>query len=194
MSQQFQRDYLVRLPLPVAQLYSRAFNAKDARARHDNAFYLFEAIVKLAAAPAVACYLREVESGRDRIAAIDRLLAQLALPSLGQWVAMLRELSRQFGSRTDAATHPLGTIWSQLTTPRRDLPGLVALFRRIKNGPDGQPSGDQSCTLMELVRCAGAISQRRVWPRGGPIRFVLRSADGPAAVSGDQRFAVAQRV
>jgi formylglycine-generating enzyme required for sulfatase activity/serine/threonine protein kinase len=141
---------LVRLPLPVAQLYSRAFNAKDARARHDNAFYLFEALVKLAAAPAVACYLREVEAGGARVAAIDRLLAQLVLPSLGQWVAMLRELSRQFGSRTDAATHPLGSAWKQLMTPRRDLSGIVSLFRRIKNGPDGQPSGDQFCTLLEL--------------------------------------------
>ena len=64
MSTAFQRDYLLRLPLPLAQLYSRAYNAKDARARHDNAFYLCEALVKLAAAPAVACYLHEA----DRVA------------------------------------------------------------------------------------------------------------------------------
>ncbi len=50
MSQEFRREYLLRLPLPLAQLYSRAFNAKDARGRHDNAFYLCEALVKLAAA------------------------------------------------------------------------------------------------------------------------------------------------
>ena len=52
---------------------------------------------------------------------------------------MLRELARQFGSRPDAVTHPLGHLWEQLITPRHDLPGLVALFRRIKNGPDGAP-------------------------------------------------------
>jgi hypothetical protein len=50
----FRREYLVRLPLPVAQLYSRAFNAKDGRARHDNAYYLFEALIKLSAADAAA--------------------------------------------------------------------------------------------------------------------------------------------
>src|SRR5438874_11684999 len=93
----FQRDYLVRLPLPLAQLYSRAYNAKDARGRHDNSFYLCEALVKLAAAPAVAAYLDEVERGAARVPALDRLLAQLALPSLGQWLAMLRELARHFG-------------------------------------------------------------------------------------------------
>ena len=41
MSAIFRRDYLVRLPLPLAQLYSPAYNAKDARSRDDNCFYLF---------------------------------------------------------------------------------------------------------------------------------------------------------
>ena len=91
--QPFHRDYLVRLPLPLAQLYSRAHNATDPRGRHDNTFYLFEALIKLSAAPAIAEYLEEVERGEPRTAAIDKLLLQLALPSLGQWLGMLRELA-----------------------------------------------------------------------------------------------------
>jgi hypothetical protein len=110
MSQEYQRDYLVRLPLPLAQLYGRAHNAKDARSRHDNTFYLFEALVKLAAAPAIACYLHEVRLGAPRVTALDRLLVHLALPSLGQWTAMLRELARSIGARPDAAAHPLGHL------------------------------------------------------------------------------------
>jgi hypothetical protein len=90
----FHREYLVRLPLPLAQLYGRAHNAKNGRGRHDNLFYLFEALTKLAAAPAVMAYLQESRHGAPRLAALDRLLAQLALPSLGQWVAMVRELAR----------------------------------------------------------------------------------------------------
>ena len=39
MSAEYQREYLVRLPLPLAQLYDRAHNAKDARARYDDTFY-----------------------------------------------------------------------------------------------------------------------------------------------------------
>ena len=142
MPTDFQRDYLLRLPLPLAQLYSRAHNAKDARGRHDNTFYLCEALVKLAAAPAVACYVHETQHGLPRVAALDRLLVQLALPSLGQWVALLRELSRAFGSRVDADRHPLGRLHEQLTRPRNNLPGLLALYQRIKNGPDGVPAGD----------------------------------------------------
>jgi WD40 repeat protein/serine/threonine protein kinase len=148
---QFHREYLLRLPLPLAQLYARAHNAKDARGRHDNAFYLFEATIKLAATPMVAAYLHEIEHGQPRSAALDRLLAQLSLPSLGQWVAILRELARHFGTRPDAAAHPMGHLWQQLSTVRRNKPALLALFCRIKGGPDGQPAGDQSCSILQVL-------------------------------------------
>lgn len=151
MTGDFQREYLVRLPLPLAQLYSRAYNAPAAQARHDNAFYLFEALIKLAACPHVMAYLHEVDHGAQRVDSLDRLLAHLALPSLGQWAAILRELAKHFGSRPDAASHPLGHVWEQLKVKHRDLPGILELFRRIKNGPDGKPAGDQSCSLLQLV-------------------------------------------
>jgi hypothetical protein len=123
---EFRREYLVRLPLPLAQLYSRAFNAKDPRSRHDNAFYLFEATIKLAAVPAVACYAQDVRSGGTRFPELDRLLLQLALPSLGQWVAIVRELSRHFGQRPDALDHPLGQLSKQLSEKRREHTGHTA--------------------------------------------------------------------
>jgi WD40 repeat protein/serine/threonine protein kinase/tetratricopeptide (TPR) repeat protein len=163
----FQRDYLVRLPLPLAQLYSRAHNAKGARSRHDNSFYLFEALVKLAVAPAVAVYLYETDQGGPRVPALDRLLAQLALPSLGQWVGMLRELGRFFGGRTDAALHPLGHLWQQLDAARRDRPAVLALYRRLKNGVDGPPAGDQACSLLQLFD-ALVLYRNGVFGHGGP--------------------------
>ena len=151
MAGEFRREYLLRLPLPLAQLYGRAHNAPAARARHDNTFYLFEALIKLAACPLIASYLRQIEQGEPRSPAIDRLLAQLVLPSLGQWVAILRALAKHIGQRPDAASHPLGHVWRQLDASRRDCPGILALFRRIKNGPDGEAGGDQSCSLMEVI-------------------------------------------
>ncbi len=163
----FRREYLVRVPLPLAQLYSRCYNAKDGRSRYDNAFYLCEALVKLAVTPMAACYLEEVQSGRPRMPQLDRRLAHLALPSLGQWLDMLRELARHFGARPDAASHPLGHLWHQLDTPRRDLPGLLALYRRIRNGVDGQPADDQSCSVLQVL---DALVQYRnaVFGHGGP--------------------------
>jgi WD40 repeat protein/serine/threonine protein kinase/tetratricopeptide (TPR) repeat protein len=163
----YRREYLVRLPLPLAQLYSRAFNAKDPRSRHDNAFYLFEATIKLAAAPVAACYVQDVRRGGTREPQLDRLLLQLALPSLGQWVAILRELSRQFTQRPDAASHPFGHLWSQLTEKQRDRSGLLALYRRIKGGVDGKPVGDESCSILDVL---DALVQYRnsVFGHGGP--------------------------
>ncbi len=163
----FRRDYLTRLPLPLAQLYSRAHNAKDARGRHDNAFYLCEALVKLTAASLIACYLHEAEQGQPRVPELDRVLAPLALPSLGQWLAMLRELARHFGTRPDAASHPLGHVWANLNQPRRDPTGLLALYQRIKNGPDGKSASDQSCSPLQVL---DALVQYRngVFGHGGP--------------------------
>jgi serine/threonine-protein kinase len=169
MQVEFQRDYLVRLPLPLAQLYSRAYNARDPRSRHDYTFYLFEALVKVAASAAIAAYLHDVQRGAARAPAIDSLLAQLALPSLGQWVGMLRELARHFGLRPDAANHPLGGLAEQLDAGRRNWEAVPALYRRIKNGPDGQAAGARNCSLQQLI---DALVQYRngVFGHGG-LRF-----------------------
>jgi hypothetical protein len=68
----FRREYLVRLPLPLAQLYNRAFSAKDSRTRHDNAFYLSEATIKLSA---VACCAHDVRTGGTRVAEPNHAVA-----------------------------------------------------------------------------------------------------------------------
>ncbi len=49
-------DLVQRLPLPLAQLYRRALNAKTPRERHLVAYYLWEASLKLLGAVAVAVY------------------------------------------------------------------------------------------------------------------------------------------
>src|SRR5208282_882039 len=166
MIPEFRREYLLQLPLPLAQLYSRAHSARDGRSRHDTTFYLFEALIKLAAAPGIACYLEETEH-QDRAPDLDRLLAHLALPSLGHWVAMLRALAARFADRPGPGVHPLAHFRPQLSAKRSDLPGVLALYRRVKNGPDGPPSGDRNCSLVDLldalVQCRNAI-----FGHGGP--------------------------
>jgi hypothetical protein len=96
MSDDFQREYLIRLSPRLAQLYQRADNHKSARNRHANTSLVFEAMVKLATALAVATCVHDVERGGARLAVFDRRLVHPALPWQGQWVAMLRALSRYF--------------------------------------------------------------------------------------------------
>jgi WD40 repeat protein/serine/threonine protein kinase len=163
----YHREYLTRLPFPLGHLYNRAFNAKAARSRHDNAFYLFEALVKMASSVAIAGYAHGVRSGQPRAAALDRQLQQLASPSPGQWLGFFREISRRDDERPDAAIHPLGHVWNQLTRSRRDMPGLVALYCRIRNGIDGEPATAQSCSILDVLN---ALVQYRnnVFGHGGP--------------------------
>ena len=54
MSHEYRREYLISLPMPLAQLYSRANNARDAFGRFANSIYAFEAVVKLGASIAAA--------------------------------------------------------------------------------------------------------------------------------------------
>lgn len=152
MDQAFRREYLLRLPLPLAQLYSRAHNAKDTRTRHDNCFYIFESLIKLAACPLIGTYLDDLRRGKAHVPQADKALSHLALPSLGQWVGMLRELARHYGESETTRGHPLRLVWRQLTRKHTvaDAPGIVGLYRRIKHGPDGKLSADTTCNLLDL--------------------------------------------
>ena len=150
-SSDFHRQYLTQLPLPLAQLYRRTNDEKSNEARHNVCYFMFEAAVKLVAAPAVALYLEEVEHDQHfRVAQIDQLLEHLACPSQGHWVGILRELARYFSNRPDAKDHPLGSLWDELKKKRKDLDGVIDLYRNIKNGPNSVSSGDQSCSLLEV--------------------------------------------
>lgn len=154
----FQRDYLLRLPLPLAQLYSRAFNAKDTRSRHDNGYYLFEAMLKLACAPAVGYYTEGLRFGAaKRDPKVDAALRALALPSLGQWLAILRTLARYF--EEDAKTrpagagpHPFAHLQAQVGRRRtgEEAPAMLALYNRIAHGPDEKSGTDSGCSLLQL--------------------------------------------
>ena len=72
----FRTDLRDRIPLPLARLYRRAFNAKSRLERHLQAYHLLEATLKLAAAAQVAVYLA---AGR-RDPTLDERLSRLALP------------------------------------------------------------------------------------------------------------------
>src|SRR6476660_8828610 len=82
-------DLLRKLPLPLAQLYRRAHNAKTALERHQAAYYLWEAALKLLGVVAVVEY---VESG-DQDAALAERLQNLARPALGHWWEFVRRLA-----------------------------------------------------------------------------------------------------
>ena len=127
----YKREYLLHLPLPLAQLYTAAHNGRQAVLRAEKAFSAFEATVRLTAAVLVSTYRNEVAQGQARDESIGRLLQKIENPTLEDWVHMVTGLSRYFGSRPDAASHPLGHLWGQLTEPRPDSDGMAELLSLI---------------------------------------------------------------
>src|SRR3954453_20790045 len=99
-------ELIRRIPLPMAQLYRRACNAKTSLDRHHNAYYLAEATLKLAAALRVGAALA---AGLDHRSPLARSLEQLCLPSVGHWVGFLRAASDYLHARPDAALLPMAS-------------------------------------------------------------------------------------
>ncbi len=151
MADPFRPEYLIRLPLPLAQLYHRAGIDYSPRSRHNNTYYLFEALIRLGVAVEIAAYRQEIQEGTAREPRLSEKLDRLRRPSPGDWLSLLRELARHFAQRPDAASHPLGHLAEQLQRPRKDLSAVLDLYRRIKNGVDGEPGGDQSCSLLQVL-------------------------------------------
>ncbi|MEM6457774.1 MAG: serine/threonine-protein kinase [Planctomycetota bacterium] len=141
------------LPLPLSHLYSRTFTAKTARARHDNAYYLFEALIKLTACPPIAAYCRGTAltgtGAQPRNPDLDKSLLALRTPSVGHWLGLLRQTAKHFAAQPH---HPLSPLHRALTTNRYadDHPAILALYRAIKNGPDAPPAKAQACSLLDL--------------------------------------------
>ena len=65
-------ELIRRLPLPLAQLYRRAHNAKTPLERHLTAFYLWEASLKLLASVAVVEYASQFRLGELSATGVDK--------------------------------------------------------------------------------------------------------------------------
>jgi hypothetical protein len=77
-----------RLPLPLAQLYRRAHNAKTPLERHLTAYHLWEAALKLLASVAIVEYAERPDPDPQ----LAECLTSLARPSLGHWWELVRRL------------------------------------------------------------------------------------------------------
>jgi WD40 repeat protein/serine/threonine protein kinase len=135
---------LARLPLPLAQLYRRAHNAKTPLDRHHAAYYLWEASLKLLGAVAVVAY---AERGAHDEQLAD-CLRNLARPSLGHWWEFVRRLLPALADGGDpdfAAPRDL-----VLGRTRDDLPRLAGLDALLLQTLDDKSGGRATVRLTEL--------------------------------------------
>jgi serine/threonine protein kinase len=118
-----------RLPLPLAQLYRRAANAKTSLERHQAAYYWWEASLKLLASAAVVVNAKNPDPDPK----LKPLLTALARPQIGHWWALARELSRSLSAAGDLSFQKVATF---LFSDRRDdLPHLAGLDAALADVP-----------------------------------------------------------
>ncbi len=137
-------DLLRRLPLPLAQLGVRAHNAKSDLERHQAAFYLWEAALKLLGATCVAEYAR-LDAGDP---ALDECLWNLARPALGHWLEFVRRLTPVLADRGVPGFSALRDL---LGRRRDDLPRTAGLDAALRQELDGGAAARASVQPAELL-------------------------------------------
>ena len=127
-------DIISRLPLPVAQIYLRAWNAKGIVERHNHAYYLLEATIKQSASVAIQAYL----SLSQRTPSVDEQIRTLGMPSAGHWVQALRSLCLFFATSLEDDSYPLAAWARAITEETSNLPHCLAFCKKVSN-EDGLP-------------------------------------------------------
>jgi WD40 repeat protein/serine/threonine protein kinase len=135
---------LHRLPLPLAQLYRRAHNAKTPLERHLTDFSLFEAALKLLASVAVVAYGRLGQADPE----LTECLHNLARPSLGHWWEFARRLVPVLA---DAGDPSFGSVRELLLgRTRDDLPRAAGLEAALRETLEGKSGARATVRLTEL--------------------------------------------
>jgi hypothetical protein len=137
-------DLVRRLPLPLAQLYRRAHNAKTAYECHQAAYYLWEAALKLLACVAVVEYAELPKCDPN----LEEQLQKLSRPALGDWWSFARRLIPVLVATPIEGFEPVNDYL--LGRQRDDLPRAAGLDVALRESLEGQSSPRATVRLTEL--------------------------------------------
>jgi len=133
-----------RLPLPLAQLYRRAHNAKTPYECHQAAYYLWETALKLLACVAIVEYDKLPQHDPE----LEEQLKRLSRPALGDWWSFVRRLVPVLA---DTPVEGFEGVRDYLLGRQRDdLPRAAGLDAALREDLEGQSSPRTTVRLMEL--------------------------------------------
>ena len=135
-----------RLPLPLAQLYRRAYNAKTPLERHQAAYYLWEAALKLLSAVVVVDYSH---LGRSDPAEASRL-RNVVRPSLGHWWEFIKRLVPILVEAGPAGDRFRAVRDWVLGPERDDLPRATGLDAALREVLESKPGARSTVRLSDL--------------------------------------------
>ena len=164
-------DLVRRLPLPLAQLYRRAHNAKTPQDRHRTAFYLWEAALKLLGCGAVVEYAEREPHDPE----LAERLQNLARPPWATGGSSSAAWCRCWPTGRPGFA-PIRDLL--LGRTRDDLPRAAGLDAVLLEALDGKRRRPQYRSPDRVVRPAGAVPQPGARPRSG--RPAVRGASTTA--------------
>jgi serine/threonine protein kinase/tetratricopeptide (TPR) repeat protein len=117
----FDEELARRLPLPLAKIYRRAHNAKTPFDRHQAAYFLWEAALRLLASTACVSFAERPRHD----AGLAEALRKLARPALGDWWGLVRRLVPVLADEGDPGFQAVSSLI--LDRSRDDMPQLAEL-------------------------------------------------------------------
>ncbi len=121
-----------------------AHNAKTALERHNTAFFLWEASLKLLGSVAIAVYAERPEHDPQ----LSERLTNLARPALGHWWEFVRRLVPVLADQGDAGALQVRDLL--LGKTRDDLPRAAGLDAALREALDGKKQARSTVGLAEL--------------------------------------------
>ncbi len=137
-------DFVQQLPLPLAQLCRRTLNAHTPHERHQAAFYLWEAALKLVGSVAVIEFAEQGDPDPE----LAGLLKKLARPALGHWWEFVRRLVPLLAERGDPGF--VAVRDTVLGRARDDMPRTAGLDAALVQALEGHGGARSTVRLTEL--------------------------------------------
>jgi DeoR/GlpR family transcriptional regulator of sugar metabolism len=144
-------------PYPIAKCYERLVRTRNITERRDQVRYLFEVTLKYCACLAVAEYFRTGAS--DPFA--EGALSCLSRPSMGHWVALLRQCLRHSSPTTMPGL-------SSALLDRTRTPGVVEGFNAIRGFVDPTRKSQQESVSILTFAEAMVTYRNRSTGHGAP--------------------------
>jgi hypothetical protein len=138
-------ELIRRMPLPLAQLYRHACNARNPLDRHQAAMFLWEVLLKLLGSTAIVEY---AERGTHDPAVLERL-KKLARPSLGHWLDFVQLLVPLVAERDEGFAKLREFLDGKV---RDDFPRLAGLDVALRQKLEGRGDARSTVKPRELLR------------------------------------------
>jgi serine/threonine protein kinase len=162
-----------RLPLPLVKLVRRAQNAKTPLDRHQDAYYLWEAALKLLGSVAIVEYAELGHNGTKLVT----MLENLARPTAGHWWEFVRRLVPVLADSGDLGfTRTRDLVLGRV---RDDLARAAGLDAALIEHTQGKSSARSTVRLTELFDHLVAYRNQEIGHGAAgerPARFYDRMA------------------